>query len=134
MASDRLWEHNSSKKVILDTSGIMMVFEFKIDLENQLRRVLGNFEIVIPSSVINELNSISKKGKEKKKTYAKLGLSYINNYRTKMTEGKADDDVLLLAEKYKGIIVTNDKEIRKKAKKKLIKTIYLRSKKYLVLE
>jgi len=134
MASNRLREHNSSKVVILDTSSIMMIFEFKIDLEDQLKDLLGSYKIYIPNSVKDELIKHLKYGKEKKKKLAKPSLKYIEKYEILPSEGIADDDVIILALKYKGFIVTNDREIRKKAKNKSLKTIYLRSKKRLAIE
>ena len=39
MASNRLWDNRDGKIVILDSSAIMMCFEFSIDLENELNKI-----------------------------------------------------------------------------------------------
>ena len=49
-------------------------------------------------------------------------------------EGKPDDSLILLAKKYNGIIVTNDKKLRKDIKNNSLNAIYLRNKSKLVLE
>ena len=47
---------------------------------------------------------------------------------------KGDDAVFYLAKKLQGIVVTNDRELRKRVKKKSLKTIYLRGKNKLAFE
>jgi len=134
MASNRIRGSRDTTKVILDSSAAMMPFEFMIDLEKGLSRILGSFEIVVPSSVYRELVFLSKNGKGRKKRLAKPALDLIKNYWVVDTKADADDAVLNLALKLHGIVLTNDKELRKRAKQKSLKTIYLRGKHKLVLE
>ena len=54
------------KTVILDTSAILMLFEFSIDLEDELIKLLGRFHILVPSPIIEELKLLSKHGNGKK--------------------------------------------------------------------
>jgi len=135
MASDRLWgDRDKGKIVVLDSSAAMMPFEFMIDLEDELTRILGKFHIVVPSSVFDELVRLSKKGRGRKIRLAKPALNLIKNYEKVETFENADDAVLNLALKFNGIVVTNDKELRRRVKERSLKTIYLRSKHTLVLE
>ncbi len=62
MASYRVRGDSIHKTVILDSSALMMCFEFSIDLEKELTRLLGSYHIVVPSSIVKELESLSKKG------------------------------------------------------------------------
>ena len=55
MASNRLWGDREEKTVILDSSAVMLLFEFSINLEAELDRLLGSYHIVIPRQIINEL-------------------------------------------------------------------------------
>lgn len=135
MASDRLWGDRIQKTVILDSSAIMMLFDFSIDLEKELTRLLGAYHIVIPTSVVRELEFLSEKGKGEKKTKAKASLKLIEKYETIDTnEKKADDSVLELAEKINGVVVTNDKELKARLKEISQSVIFLRAKKKLVME
>ena len=134
MASDRLRGSRATTKVVLDSSAAMMPFEFMIDLESELSRILGSFKILVPSSVYNELVFLKEHGKGRKKRLAKPALDLIKNYEIVETKAEADDAVLDLANKLNGIVFTNDKELRKRAKENNLKTIFLRGKQKLVLE
>ncbi len=133
MAFNRL-RRNREKTVILDSSAIMMLFEFSIDLEDELTRLLGRFHILVPSPIIEELKFLSEQGKGKKRLNAKAALKLIKRYEIADEKGTGDDSVLLLAQKLNGVVVTNDRELRKKVKKSSLQTIYLRGKNRLVLE
>jgi rRNA-processing protein FCF1 len=135
MASDRIREYRGEKTVILDTSAVMMLFEFSINLEIELTMLLGKISIVVPSSVVDELKYLSTDGKGKKKINAKASLKLIERYAVANTDVKpADESVLILAQKLNGIVVTNDRELRNNLKKAKIKTIFLRGKTKLALE
>ena len=133
MASDRIRGNRNGTIVVLDSSAAMMPFEFLVDLKDELTRLLGKYKIIVPSSVYEELLFLSKKGKGRKKRLAVPALELIKNYDRINTDGKADDDVLKLAIKYDALVCTNDRELRKRAKKNSLKTVFLRSKKRLEL-
>ena len=134
MASDRIWKDPKEKRVILDSSALMMPFEYSVNLEDELTRLLGKFQILIPKPIVEELISLSKIGKGRKKRLAKSALVFIKNYNIIDSEGKGDDSVLFLAKKYQGIVVTNDRDLRNRVKKSSLQTIFLRGKKKLFLE
>ena len=134
MAFNRLREDRNGKTVILDSSAVMMLFEFSIDLEDELTRLLGKFHIVVPRPIFEELKLLSEKGKGKKKLIAKPSLELIKKYEIVNAEGNGDDAVLKLAKKFNGKVITNDRELRKRVKESSLQTIYLRGKSRLVLE
>ena len=134
MASDRLWRDREGRIVILDSSSILMLFEFSIDLEDELTRLLGKFRVLIPRPMFDELIFLSKHGKGKKKYNSKPALDLIKKYDISEAEGKGDDSVLYLAKVHNGVVVTNDKDLRKRAKDIHLQTIYLREKSKLVLD
>ena len=134
MASNRLREDRNGKTVILDSSAVMTLFEFSIDLEDELTRLLGKFHIVVPRPIFEELKLLSEKGKGKKKLIAKPSLELIKKYEIVNAEGNGDDAVLNLAKKLSGIVITNDRELRKRVKESSLQTIYLCGKSRLVLE
>lgn len=134
MASNRLWRDPKGKIVILDSSSILMLFEFSIDLEDELTRLLGKFQILIPRPISDELIFLSKHKKGKKNLNAKSALDLVKKYEISEADGRGDDSVLFLAKKHNGIVVTNDKDLRRRAKELNLKTIYLREKSRLLLD
>lgn len=133
MASDRL-RQDREKRVILDSSAVLMLFEFSIDLEDELTHLLGKYKIILPRPIVNELKYLSEHGKGKKRQNAKASLELIKRYEIVDEYGSGDDSVLNLAKKLNGIVVTNDRELRKRIKNVFLKTIYLRGKGKLILE
>ncbi len=135
MASNRLWGDRIHKTVILDSSAILMLFEFAIDLEKELTRLLGNYHIVVPTPIVRELEFLSENRTGKKKAKAKASLKLIKKYDAIDIEGwNGDDSVLELAKKINGIVVTNDRELRNRVKEMSLSVIFLRAKKKLVMD
>ena len=125
MASDRLWGNRTEKVVILDSSAIMMLFEFSIDLEGELTRLLGRYHVVVPSPVHTELTVLSLRGDGKKYRMAKASLKLIERYElVKVDEKMADDALFYLAKETNGIVVTNDKELRGRLKEISLSVIF----------
>ena len=131
MASDRIRRNRDRTIVVLDTSAAMIPFEFLVDFEDELTRILGKYKIIIPSSVYEEIIYLSKEGKGRKKRFAIPTVDFVKKYDIFETSCKADDSVLKVADELNGYVFTNDKELRRRAKEKNLKTIYLRSKKRL---
>lgn len=135
MASNRLWSNRDTKVVVLDTSAILMVFEFSIKLEEELTMLVGKHRVIIPKQVVDELKWLAAKKGSMRAGFAKACLKMLNNYAVEDIKAEnADLSVLSLAKKYNGIVVTNDRELRKKAKKEKLFVVYLRGKSKLVLE
>ena len=135
MASDRLWGDKIHKTVILDSSAVLTLFEFSIDLEKELTKLLGNYHIVIPKPIVRELEFLSENEKGEKRMKAKASLKLIKKYNViNVDETGGDDSILDLAKKINGIVVTNDRELRNRLKKLSLSVIFLRAKKKLVME
>ena len=67
MAPNRIRGDSGRRFVILDTSAIFMVFEYSIDVEQELTRLLGVYNIIIPSAVVDEINILLIEGSGKQK-------------------------------------------------------------------
>jgi len=132
MASDWIRGNRSEKTVILDSNAVMMLFEFQINLEDELIKLIGKNKIIIPKTIINELDFLSKNGKGKKKINAKASLELIKKYEIVDIDIKnADDSIYQLAKQTCSYVLTNDKELRQRLKKISIPVIFLRAKKKL---
>ena len=136
MASNRIWGDRGEKIVILDSSAIMMLFEFPVNLEDQLTELIGKHHIIVPKPIVKELMFLSQKGKGKQKTKAKAALKIIEKYDVVdvNNNSKGDESVLSLAEKLDGIVVTNDHELRRRVKRSSLHVVFLRGKGKLVIE
>ena len=136
MASDRLCRDRKERIVILDTNALMMLFEFSIDLESELNRLLGSYCIFVPTTVLDELKFLSEKGNGKQKRIAKSALALSKNYKCMQTDlnESVDDSLISIAKEKNGIILTNDRELRKKLKEMDLKVIFLRAKKKLSMQ
>jgi len=132
MASNRIW---SFKTVILDSSAVLMIFEFSVDLEAELTRLLGRHKVVIPKSVFDELRFLSQQQDGRRRQKAKAAMQFIKKFEIANTKiENADDAIFNLAKETDWIVVTNDKELRKRLRNLLLPVIFLRGKKTLTLE
>lgn len=135
MASDRVRGDKIRKTVILDTSGILMFFEFSVDWEKELLRLLDGYCIVVPTEVIKELELLSKQTASERKRKAAAAWKLAERYHTVETNAEnADDAVIEAAKKTHGVVVTNDTVLRKRLNHDSIPVIFLRGKKKLALE
>jgi rRNA-processing protein FCF1 len=136
MASHRIRGNSNVTLVFLDTNAIFTIFEFSIDLEDELTRLLGSFIIKIPEAIVHEIEAIASKGKGKQKILAKPALSFIKKYPmlSHSCFDNADDALVHLASELDAVIVTNDKDLRERLKEKKVAIVFLRGKQQLVLE
>ena len=126
MASDRLWYYWRMKIVLPDTNIILWTFNGGIDFREAIARVAPDYEIKIPTCVINEL----KKLKTKQSIAALAFCSKIESINIGL--GYADD--LLIESAKKGyLIATNDKEILLSLKKNGNKALRIREKNKLIM-
>ncbi len=117
-------------KIILDTNFLIDCIRFKIDLKSELA---GN-ELFVLDSVIFEIGKIAKR-RTKESALAKLALEFVakNNFKILETSKKdADESLLTYSREY--AIATHDRALKNKLKKAGAKIIYIRQKKYLVVE
>lgn len=135
MASNRIRRDRDTRVVILDSSAIMMPFEFSIDLENELTRLLGKYHVVIPLPIVRELEFLSKNGAGNKKIKAKASLKFIEKFEAvDVCEENGDDSIVELAKKTKGTVVTNDTKLIARLKEIPVPIIFLRAKKKLAMK
>jgi rRNA-processing protein FCF1 len=114
-------------KVVLDTNALMMPFQFNINLDIELERLLGPFEGIVPSSVLQELE------RTKPERLAKAARALASKYKVFETEEKGDAAILSVAEQLRAVVVTNDKELGSKLKALKLPVVSLRSRARLVL-
>lgn len=118
----------SSYKVILDSNFLLVPFQFNVDIFKELDRILDvKYEVFVTDGVIQELRSLNSQK-------ARGALSMALKLPVIETKAKGVDDALLGLASGDTIICTNDKILIEKLKSKGLPVIYLRQKKYLVLD
>src|SRR5207247_5187201 len=50
--------------VVLDANALLLPFQFRVNLEAELRRLLGEHEILVPSAVLDELKGLARSLRE----------------------------------------------------------------------
>ncbi len=114
-------------RVILDTNALMIPAQFKVDIFANLES-LGYNEVMVPSSVIAELERIKKKGKGKAKIHASIAIELAKKCKVIESKGEFDEEIACLAKQYGAAVFTNDALLRKNLRSINVKTLFLREK------
>jgi rRNA-processing protein FCF1 len=99
------------KPVVVDTNVILLPFTQGSDIESSFQQVFGEYEIVVPTSVISELQKLSENGGAVGRA-AKGALKLSERYRKEKTGKMGDDGILEIARKLKAAVATNDKVLQ----------------------
>ncbi len=119
-------------RIILDANILIETVKNKNGVFKQIREAFPSSEIVISRPVLDELKKISG-GKGKRALAARIAISLAdkNQVGVKKTSKKGDDSLIELCGK-DSILVTQDKELRRRCDKKGFLTGYLREKRHLI--
>jgi len=105
--------------VVIDSNALLMPFQFKIDLQSEIERLLGKTEIVVPSCVLEELSQMNL-------SEAKGALKYAERFPVIRSKERGDRGIIEVAKERKAAVVTNDQELIKILKKLSIPVIRMR--------
>jgi rRNA-processing protein FCF1 len=102
-------------RVLLDANALMMPAQFQIDLFDELRNLIGGFEPVVLSSVVHELEGLTKvKGRHG--AAARMGLALAAQCTVaenkELQSESVDAQVIEYAAQTHCMVVTNDRRIR----------------------
>ena len=120
--------------IILDTNFLTIPADFGIDIFSEAETILERqLKFVLLQSVVEE---IEEKGDHKKFRIAKslFDRCDIEDVSESMSKLAVDDQLLEYTISRNGVLATNDKELRRKARKKGVPVLFLRGKKRLELE
>ncbi len=127
-------------RVIVDTNALLIPAKFGIDIYEELE-CMGYQEIIIPESVIKELEGLiqDKRVKGSTRRAAQLGYHMLLRHITKSTHihiergaedetGAMDTDSMLIrmAKRIDAAVLTGDAELRHRLQREGIRTLYLR--------
>ncbi|VVB93303.1 Ribonuclease VapC9 [uncultured archaeon] len=116
-----------TRKVIIDTNGMMVPGQFGLDIFSELERLGFDIYIVTKPS-IKELEKIYAEGKGRDRKAAKIAMSLLDRCTIIEKNGFADDIIVEQAITEKAAVLTNDIELKKRLCSKGITTVYLREK------
>lgn len=104
------------KCAVMDTNVLMYVYLNKVDVISQLRD-LGYKRFIVPKVVKEELEKLEKNLNGRERLAAKFALNLIEKFEIVETEGKGDEALIEAAKNYGCVLITNDKNLKRRAKK-----------------
>ncbi|MEI7433135.1 MAG: PIN domain-containing protein [Methanomicrobiales archaeon] len=119
--------------VLLDTNALMMPSQFRIDLFEELRDLLGSYEPVVLAEVVEELKRLSA-GHGRDAAAARLGLEMSRKctiVESGSGEGTVDERISGYAGQHGGMVLTNDRALRNQLLTQKIPVISLKNQKKL---
>ncbi|WP_202319039.1 type II toxin-antitoxin system VapC family toxin [Archaeoglobus neptunius] len=132
MEADR-FGNNKVRGAILDTNILMYVFLNRVDVITQLREE-GFTRFAVTSSVLKELEKLEKSLKGKERRAAKFARKLVESFEVIETQTTGDSSLLEGAEKHGYVLITNDKELKKKARARSIPVGYLKKNRRVVVD
>ncbi|MFW9800329.1 MAG: PIN domain-containing protein [Candidatus Thorarchaeota archaeon] len=127
--------------VVVDTNFMTVPSQFNVDVFSEAERVLeSRVEFVVLSSVKTEIDAKARdaKGGSDKRAF-KIAGELVNRCRIAEIEDSllklpVDDQLLEYATHVEGVLATNDKELRTRARALGIPVLFLRAQKHLALD
>ena len=123
------------RAVVADANGLLMPFQFKFNLQAELQRVMGECELLVPSSVMWEMRKLAERIPE-----ARTALSLVESLKASKGSIRArvvettlpgDEAVLQLSVLYRAPALTSDKELICKLQAHGMPVIRLKAGRYL---
>ena len=118
-----------------------MLSEIQINLISELDRLVKrDYELIVLSGVLTELQGLLSKSKPKKRKKVEFALRFLREQNIKVLNEKllpnetADQYILRIAKKTKFAVATNDAKLKKNLKDANNPVIYLRQKSYLAVD
>ncbi len=106
------------RQIVADANALIAPFKLKFNIDSELTRILGSYQILVPEPIIGELEKLAATNMN-----AKAALKLAHSREIRPTKSQGDDSVLELALKVRGFVMTNDRELIKRARYKKLKII-----------
>ncbi|WP_295722703.1 PIN domain-containing protein [uncultured Methanobrevibacter sp.] len=125
-------------EVVIDTNFFMAIFQFKIDILDELKKVVPSYKLTTPKFVISELEGLKTNKNQNIRKQAAMALKIAKSGDVEIMDvstlnGESVDDALLRISKSK-ILATNDSQLKKRAKEASIQVAYIRQKRYVAID
>lgn len=127
-------------KIFLDTNFLLIPAQFRIDIFQEIDRIITRkYDLIIIPQILEELHEMAKESKKNERE-ARIALELAKKCQllemSPSIQGNQEVDEIILqsATKQKWIVATNDAALRKKLRSHQVPTITLRNKAHLTLE
>ena len=133
----------------MDTNALLIPGMFGIDIYEELED-MGYLEIIIPESVMDELNALRNSESEKGRTKRAAQIGYqlvlqhlqLANGRSRVvierkggdTDRDTDSEIIRMAKMQNAAVLTSDAELRRRLHQEGISTVFLRGRNRLVAD
>lgn len=119
--------------VILDSNALFVPLQFRIDIFEEIRRLLNrNVEFILLSSVKRELEMLATKDSPKIRREALFALKLAEKCKYVPVENDGeltvDDAIVRVAKKWSSPVFTNDIQLKRKLRDISVPVIYVRQK------
>ena len=126
-------------KIIMDANAFFIPFQFKIDIFEELEKLLERkLEFILLSPVHMELEKLRDSGSPKMQKNAsqalKLAEKCVLVTINKQIAGSPDDIILEIASQWQCPVLTNDSQLRKRLRDINVPVIYVRQKSRLEID
>ena len=124
-------------KILCDTNFLLIPLRFGVDVFAETEEALNDLtKLYVSSRVIDEIKLLKTDAKPNFEKELLFALKMIEQCEVieDTSETLVDDSLIELARKNNMVIGTTDSELRKNARIEGVKVIYLRQKRYLVLD
>ena len=123
------------KKILLDTNFLLIPGKYKVDIFEELKRLLNDsYELYVLDKTLEELENLKEKLKGQDKEALNIAIQFLKEKDLKIISVQAGiyvDDLILDLADQEYIICTQDKELKERLKQKNIKIITMRQKSHL---
>ncbi|MGY5854771.1 MAG: nucleotide-binding protein [Candidatus Thorarchaeota archaeon] len=127
--------------VVIDTNFILVPAQFGVDIFTEAERVLERkVEFVVLASAVDEIEKkMEKATKRTEKLQFRIAKDLVARCRVvemnpNSEQKDVDSQLLDYASSVEGVLATNDRELRQRARAKGVPVLFLRGKKILMLE
>jgi rRNA-processing protein FCF1 len=126
--------------VVVDANFLTVPYQFSVDVFSESKMVLEQrVDFVILRSVLEEINKLAETARGSDKRAFRIALELAENCKIvdvlePFSEMAVDDQLIEHTAQVGGVLATNDKELRARARVRGIPVLLLRGKKRLVLE
>jgi len=127
-------------KIIMDSNALFVPLQFRIDIFEQIDKLLNmRFELILLSSIRRELEKLAKNGSSKMQKNASYALKMAEKCKLieldeKISDSSPDDSIFQVAREWNSPVFTNDKKLRKRLRDINVPVIYVREKSRLEID
>ena len=108
--------------VVADANALIMPFKDSLNIDAELARLLGSYEIVIPAPILGELERLSDNNR-----FAKMALSLARTKKVAESSESGNMSIIDVALNLNGIVLSNDRELIELARGKKLAVIRLKA-------